>query len=849
MMRITYVEIAGFNRFNVTGIKKLILKPNEIIQLILGTNGSGKSSLMNELTPLPPDQNNYQSKEGYKIIHLTHQNKRYVLTSRFGVNHPHSFEVDGEEHNDGGTITVQRELVKRHFGITPEIHSLMTGTELFTTMSASRRREWFTLLSEVSYDYALAVFTKLKEKHRDISGALKHAKKRLVQERARIISEEEIRKLSNEVKQIHAELSVLYQNRNASTRSEDAVLNSFETNQSKLKQLIVQIDKINFSQPNTGKMLLESELIRNEWGELIPVYFRNLEEIDLFINSAQADVGFKEKLIQERENSFREIQKKITLLEKTGEDGLRTLTEKIRCSKNKITNLKAKRIVGLENLYFKEALATLNTAAETLFEILTVLPDNGDRHLSSQRLKDLSDEVAALTKEIREKDALIEKYRLEINHLQKHKDAGLLVCPACSHKWNPKFNVSDLGNLETQLKNLIEKLEFLNEKKIKIDSELKENIEYGDLIRRYFYCVRATPSFNSFWNYVAENNWIYQSPKRILNLIDDVRHDLYLEEEVASEEAKIHEYKELATASAKLGDESLIELKAILKDTETDVERLTQSLARLRQNLLIAQKYKKNIQQADALQRQISDLLKEGNALHTEHIESIRHSFINLCIQEHQSNLAVKERIISSVNAQQALILDLENQIEVLNKEEEVAKHLVNELSPTSGLIAEGLLGFIRFFLKRMNGIVKKIWSYSMVVESCHVGDEGVELDYKFPVSVPNSTKPIKDVEFGSTGMKEVFDLSFKLCAMHFLGLDHIPLVLDEFGRTMDKAHKEQATRFIQNYVNQLSHTQLFMVSHDLLQYGSISNVDICVLCGTNIVVPDKCNQHVVIEY
>jgi len=114
-VKITYLEIVGFKRFRLNGIKKFVMKPNQPVQLILGTNGSGKSSLMGELTPLPAEQSNYH-KDGYKIIHITKGNNKYILKSELGVSHPHSFILNDQELNDGGTITVQREFVRQHFG-------------------------------------------------------------------------------------------------------------------------------------------------------------------------------------------------------------------------------------------------------------------------------------------------------------------------------------------------------------------------------------------------------------------------------------------------------------------------------------------------------------------------------------------------------------------------------------------------------------------------------------------------------------------------------------------------------------------------------------------------------------
>ena len=81
-MRILSLELCGYRRMRLNQVKRFKITLKEAIQLILGTNGSGKSSLMEELSPLPAISNNY-TKDGYKIIELTNNGHQYTLTSKF----------------------------------------------------------------------------------------------------------------------------------------------------------------------------------------------------------------------------------------------------------------------------------------------------------------------------------------------------------------------------------------------------------------------------------------------------------------------------------------------------------------------------------------------------------------------------------------------------------------------------------------------------------------------------------------------------------------------------------------------------------------------------------------------
>lgn len=176
-------ELKGYHRIMLSAGDHIVIKPQEIVQLIVGTNGSGKSSLLAELSPLPAVSAHF-AKGGFKRIHYTHRGSRYELTSDFkdgGAGH-HDFICDGVELNTGHTGKAQAELARLHFGYTADLHALLTGQTRFTKMGPAKRREWIQRLSTVDYRYAIGVYSKLAKKARDTSGSLNRVNSRLTQE-------------------------------------------------------------------------------------------------------------------------------------------------------------------------------------------------------------------------------------------------------------------------------------------------------------------------------------------------------------------------------------------------------------------------------------------------------------------------------------------------------------------------------------------------------------------------------------------------------------------------------------------------------------------------------------------
>ena len=181
-MFITKLILHRCKRFYLKGIETFEVNPTMKTQIILGTNGSGKSSLLKiGFTVLPADARDFM-KGGYKLVHVLNNGKSYELTTDFTGKAPtHSFICNGEELNEGQTAAVQRELVREHFGMTNELHQVLTGQLRFTDMNAQQRREWITMLSSADFDYVIGLHNRIKRAVRDTSAVIKHQSGRLVQ--------------------------------------------------------------------------------------------------------------------------------------------------------------------------------------------------------------------------------------------------------------------------------------------------------------------------------------------------------------------------------------------------------------------------------------------------------------------------------------------------------------------------------------------------------------------------------------------------------------------------------------------------------------------------------------------
>lgn len=849
-MEITFLQLVKFKRFALNNVEVFTLTPTRIIQLILGTNGSGKSSLMAQLSPMPADSSDFL-KGGSKTIKITHRGHKYTLTSVFEHGNKHSFVCDGEELNPGGTGSVQKELCRQHFEMSQEIHDLFTGLETFHSMSPSRRREWFTRLSDVSYDYALSVYGKLKEKHRDISGALKLAKKRLVAEMSKIVSEAEQEKLKQDVDATHRELNILIERSAPLDRPLYEYENDIQATEESLVRLSKNLLNIRFMAPDGiypyGQFALQR--IRDEWGTVHQRPFTSVDEVSEAIDEIRHSITANETLLNAAVKEHGKLEQTLEVLKKAGQDDLKTLKQRLQEAQERYLSTLGKRILGIEGIDPLIAKNALETVYEVLEGILIAIPENEDMRFSQTNLNRLNEELFKAKEKKAKQDHGLNQLVAMKTHLETHKNSDGVNCPNCDHRWVPGYSEQKFAELVERIERGGEVIKQ-SEAEIKtLEEEIQKIRDYGDMYRSYTSLVSNWPALNPFWEHLGEQRLVITAPRKALALLKSFQGDLQVELKAKQVADEITEIKNTIQSIESVGDANLTETQQKLNDQTLLVERHSAEQSSLKKKLNEHVQYQRQLMEATDLGNRISELLSHQEKLSHDLVEAIRRDTLNHCVRQLQHSLAVKQETLSAAKLQKGIIEDIQRQIDHLTLEENTAKQLMNELSPTDGLIAEGLLGFIRVFVRQMNHLIKKIWTYPLEVKDCGItSDTGAELDYKFPMMVQHKTNIVPDVKFGSSGMQEVINLAFKVVAAKYLNLADAPLFLDEFSARLDQTHRVEAMDAIKNLLDTQSFSQVFMISHNFESHGAFKNAEVCVLDERNIVVPTEYNLHVTIQ-
>lgn len=816
-MKILELELDLYKRLALNQIRHFKLTLKEIVQLILGTNGSGKSSILYELSPLPANHKAYH-KGGKKRILIAHQNRMYELISDFKDGQDHYFIVDGENLNIGRTVTIQKELVREHFGITQETHEILLGDELFTQMGPGRRRELFTSLCVVDYTYAIKLYQKIQTLMRDDHGTVKNLKKRLATETANALKDDEIAALRARLAELNRESQAMYMLRNANAPSTYEARTVAEAARQTIEELMAKFRAVRqvlrdkcYITPDEYQEDIDS--LRAELHGIEGVYARASEEFIKAASEVDSVSGLEgEDLTQLQDTIIEDSKLAQTLLE-----------------------TRKKPLVGFKPL---AASQSMELVYESLYAVLTALPADPDGLMSSQALTEVADKLRELELSLSVNKEKLAGFEHREKHLVELASAEAVSCPKCEHAFRMGYSEVEHAGIRQRISTGQGFLTTLHKQIGEYREQHDKLSNYAALYREYVRITRNSPELQPLWDLIVEEDALRRSPQHTLTLIELVRSDLRIEMRVQAIRDKIqtdmHKLKLVQYAQSE-----------VIKGKKARIEALEQEIGRLSKQKIYVQDRLNGLVQT---QRQIKHMYELGDRMAQARqdfgqasctiIDAVKNEIIDEALADTHREIAVLSTRVNSINQHEALIQDLKQQILNHEKSERAYKALADSLSPVDGLIAEGMLGFIRNFVARMNALIAKVWTYRMEVHDCSTEADSAELNYKFPLTVLNNPEPVPDVGDGSSGQQEMLNLAFRIVAAQCWGLDKGPLSLDEFGKTFDESHREAATNVVRQLVEQLSFSQLFMISHYESSYGAFYNAQMSVIDKRNITVP-----------
>lgn len=796
-MKIIKLILKDYNLLFLNNIKEIIFTPTKKTNLILGTNGSGKSSLLKELSPLVFDKKHF-GENGYKEVHIEHNNKMYILTQE---GNKCSFKENGVELNTSANRKVQSTLVKEKLKYDIDYHKLFLGITNFTTMSPSERKEWLIRLSNVNYDYSLGYFKRLLSRDRDIRGTIKILNSKLMEDKVNLLTDEVKLKYKEDLKAVSTLIDTMLENK----------------------------EKISFDNNDYNK-ILESMILVNE--NLISKISTSvaLKDIDNEISKATNELEHLDKInavkIKQLEEA-KHFKESNSVVQKGLEDNLNNI-------KKDIEKLSSEIKIPYSILSTTSVLSLLKLIKERVFNTLADI-STLNVNLTLEEAAEISKNILNLEKFKAATDIKISTLENELKISREKKDESV-TCNKCSNVFNPYYTIEK----EQEMILSIEKNKSLLTEALSKLKDLSEiNSKYlskQNLISDFYSLFSSSPVLNNFITSIISNFNIQTSSMQILK---------ELEFEFNSLEDKFIKISNLELESKKIKEE-LDKIKLftnLRKDNNLDYDKLNNEIsenniksAKLKQYLNDLNNDKNTKQNIKLLTLKYISLLKSQEESLNNEIKKEKNKLLEDIISECRSIKFDLEDKIKKSDLLEDRLKILEKDIKELENKSRLLKSAIEALSPSGGLIADSILSFIKNLVVDMNYIINSIWSYDLEIKACDL--ENGDLDYKFPV-VSDSRGFTEDVGLTSSSMKEVIDLAFKIVAMKYSDMEDYPLFLDEFGRTMDMSHRVRAYSAIDN-VSSGIFSQVFIVSHFSGVYNRFSDSDTIVLDSKNISIDKK---------
>ena len=809
-MIINKMILKGYRRYSLTGIEKLTYTPGENIQIILGSNASGKSSSVREIIPLPSDLKKDFKEGGYKYIELIHNNDNYIVSSGYIGTNKHSFIINGEELNEVGLRKIQLQLVEEHFGLTPQIHEILLGNVNFTHMSVNDRKKWLTDISNIDYSYSIMVYNKLKQRHRDITGVIKITQNKLLQTDLKLLNSNDKNKLLEDLSMLNKLVDNLLENKTN--------IDSVDNNNHLEILTSVNIETTNILNKVNNYSEFSNKSIDNE-----------LVYIDTTISNSKNRIVTISKIL----DKVTAISDDVIL--NTDIKALDRSRDEVLLS---IKNIENNNPIGLD----LNNINSINTLYQYIYtdfiSILSNISEHRNVNYTTNGYTELINKLDKLTSDKLRISSIIAKLEADKKVLDINKSKDKVECTNCNHSWHLNYN-------DTEYKLVIDKLEKHTSEYTSIDNsiiKLTDEMNELNLKNKYIQQARDMLSNNKelmiIFKYIIGNNDIQNDTEIILSNANSVSINLqalsrYSEHKtnLLDIDNKIDMYNRTIKMKQEYDNQNNVTLEKELSELIKEV----QVLENTRSKYLV---YKDNISKLESQYNKLSTGIKKYNRSYKSQVNRLRNHTINEMISYLKLSISDIEKRLHDSDIAEHRISSTKSELEEYIVREKVLRTAIKELSPTEGLIAKSINSFLNVFITEMNSIINSIWSFELRLLPCVVSEDN-DLDYKFPVMI-NHDEIIDDVSKGSSSMLEIVNLAFKIVFMKYSGIINMPLVLDEFGKTMDPVHRINAFNTIEKVLSN-NFPQIFVISHFESMYGQFSNLaDISILSTDNLNIDSK---------
>lgn len=804
------------------GINYAELDFNHAVNLLIAPNGFGKSSLLKEVNQLPPESADF-APGGRKYSEWKIEGKHYIFDSKTGVSDGHSFKVNGEELNKGGTFMAQKELCWTHFKLDRSRARFLSGLkvyDLFSNLPVNRRKDILLWLYPNDTSYAMTVFNRLKTERNELKAVLKNQVARYADESEKLkrIAECGVNELEARIKSIDEDLRKSLLLRGS---LEPYKINPY------LKQRIERFEELTTVltvNKVSGFTETEDELVSG-----IETCERLIETYQEQISSLQHTIGEHSGLLEGVEEFLQD-----PFLFQNQADQLETEIHNLKKSIEEYTTVLADQPVFSETeVDFKG----LDLAYDSFVAQLHCVVNANDSTITGGVYKQMEVNFNQLTNHIREYESKVTNARHQLKH---YDNAEQVECPECKHGFKVGMVEKDIARIRADVENWGKTITRLEEERNALTEALDNDKSWYESMTALYQFCRLRNDVPCLGVLVKEFNVGKNEISHLLNALRAYKGRFDASKRV---ESLLEEHKLIETRIGLMNRDNVLDVAAIVagweKDLVIDQNQLAfynRRLKKLNNHLSVVRNYKTDLATLETLREEIfQGLLDEGYVLFRKQLDER----INILSEEKEDYL----RSIINSRSLSAVVESINDEVTRLRKRLIIVDTWMDKLCPNKGYIGKLLTDFIKAVCGNTNAMVQEVWNTPLYVKPCNKANG--DLTYKFPVVV-GDTVPVPDMADCSLGQTGILDFAMRLTALNYHG--YFPLIMDEVGTNFDEVKRVRFFNFVRELAQKKDARQIFCVSHYLSSFGVFPNPNVIAIQHDGLTLPAEPNRNNIIN-
>lgn len=872
-MKITYLRLKNYAGIFAAMKKKDVeyqfSKMKNRIVLLIGGNGSGKTTILSTLHPFAyPGSMDIRNgsglilsgEQGMKEIHYDKDGQeikiKHVYTPTTTGHGVKSFiSIDGEEKNPNGNVTSFVTMVETFLDIEQDYLKLTrlgaNVTGLINMKSTERKGFTSSMLADV--DVYTGFYKKINSDTRELKTLLKSLSDKLAKLNIKDV-EMEIKEITS-MKNKLSELEELRERKNTSLGIISYRINELSPKDSTFKELLTSLNK-EYSDCTHMLNRIEKELSAI-------IITDNKEEVEkAFKKVYEAKLILSEKINQTIESIDKCFKKKqdydIQLMHMNDSESLESLNSTRNKLKTKIDSIK--NLPKINVTISKSELLTLLSLAQEVERVLGNLSAFDDEMILStySMIKDnrnIDNYVYSNVNKIDMKLAKIDRELIEYSDMQK-TDTDITVlyelydnCSKC-----PYYQMS-------KKKDVNKAMTSANALKMQKMSLLKKREEYLsiNLIRDYILgVIKSISSYETIIKQLSYNPFTINSILRTKNIdttyISDAIEYCELQEELSSLTLDLYKIESeisniSSTESIKsitmLSDEVTKELteletkltvmtneKVELDDTTNRLENILSIITRNEQLIKDKEVYSTRKQELDEVINSMKQKEEEVSQLKSSAVD------IQIEINTYTKNIKAIQEYLQTKQYNLQQYEELTEESNVLNDKYEELSILREALSSNKGIP----LLFIQLYLKNTRILANKL------LQNVFEGDleisEFIINEKEFKIPYTRHGIEVSDVVYASQGESSFLSIALSFALMQQSLKSYNVMLLDEIDATLDQSNRNTFISILEQQLEEIGCEQVFMITHN----NVFDNYPVDILRTSNTEIDNYKNIGTILE-